>query len=49
MFAMSACDRSGSADSAEPHAASAPAHAMTSAALGFNIAANVPADAASAA
>ena len=49
MFAMSACDTSGSADSAELHAASAHAHAITSNALGFNIAANVPADTASAA
>ena len=49
MFAMSACETSGSADSAGLHAASAPTHAMTSTAFGFNIAANVPAGTASAA
>ncbi len=50
MFEMSACDRSGSADSAELQAASTPTTlAMTSIAFGFGIGANVPADAASAA
>jgi hypothetical protein len=44
---MSACDVSGCADSADPHAASAPTQATTSTALRFDIAANVPADRAS--
>jgi hypothetical protein len=40
---MSACDTSCSADCPVAHAVSRPALAMTSIALGFDIAANVPA------
>ena len=42
-WAMSACEKSCSADCPVAHAASTPALAMTSIALGFDIAANVPA------
>src|SRR4029079_16972930 len=42
-LAMSAWDRSGSADWPVPHAARTPAHVMTGTALGLNIAVNVPA------
>jgi hypothetical protein len=48
MFAISACDKSGSDELAEWQATSAPTDAMASIALGLNIAANVHADAGSA-
>ena len=42
-WAMSACDKSCSADCPFAHAANTAAHAIASIALGFDIAANLPA------
>jgi hypothetical protein len=49
MCAMSACEKSCPADCPVAQAASRPAHATATIALGFDIAANVPADPRSAA